>query len=88
MDEILGEATLSSCGQLTIPKSIRDALFLAEGSQVTFRMKEGEVVIAAAQTASNLLAAWFGKYPLSPEAGDAVHFAREMRGWQDNEISL
>jgi AbrB family looped-hinge helix DNA binding protein len=39
-------AQLSSKGQLTVPKAVRDALGLAEGDQVVFRV-EGERALMA-----------------------------------------
>jgi antitoxin PrlF len=40
-------ARVSSKGQITIPKSVRDALSLREGDQVVFRVIEGERAILA-----------------------------------------
>jgi len=45
-------ARLSSKGQLTVPKAVREALGLAEGDQVVFRVEGRRAVLA--QTA-NLL---------------------------------
>ncbi|HXA17610.1 MAG TPA: AbrB/MazE/SpoVT family DNA-binding domain-containing protein [Thermoanaerobaculia bacterium] len=39
-------ATLSSKGQITLPKSVRDALGLKEGDRVLFRVLEGRAVMA------------------------------------------
>jgi antitoxin PrlF len=39
---------ISSKGQVTIPKSIRDALNLSEGDRVAFIQDDGKVVIAKA----------------------------------------
>ncbi|UUZ80482.1 AbrB/MazE/SpoVT family DNA-binding domain-containing protein [Paenibacillus sp. P26] len=39
---------ISSKGQVTIPKSIRDALNLSEGDRVAFVQDEGKVVITKA----------------------------------------
>lgn len=39
---------ISSKGQVTIPKSIRDALNLSEGDRVAFIQDEGKVVITKA----------------------------------------
>lgn len=38
-------ATLSSKGQLTLPKSLREAFQLRTGSRVTFTLSEGEAVM-------------------------------------------
>jgi len=40
-------ARVSSKGQITIPKSVREALRLNEGDQVVFRLIEGERAIVA-----------------------------------------
>lgn len=40
-------ARISSKGQITIPKSVREALRLSEGDQVVFRLIEGERAILA-----------------------------------------
>jgi antitoxin PrlF len=39
-------ARLSSKGQLTVPKAVRDALGLVEGDQVVFRVEGGRAVLA------------------------------------------
>ena len=40
-------ARVTSKGQITIPKSVRDALNLGEGDHVVFRVVEGERAILA-----------------------------------------
>ena len=39
-------ATMTSKGQITVPKSVRDALGLAEGDQVVFRVEGHRAVMA------------------------------------------
>ncbi len=39
-------AQLSSKGQLTVPKAVRDALGLVEGDQVVFRVEGGRALLA------------------------------------------
>lgn len=39
-------ARMSSKGQLTVPKSIRDALGIGEGDEVVFRLEQGRAVLA------------------------------------------
>ena len=39
-------ARLSSKGQLTVPKSVRDALGIAEGDKVVFRVEGNRAILA------------------------------------------
>jgi AbrB family looped-hinge helix DNA binding protein len=57
-------ARLTSKGQITIPKPVRDALKLDEGDQVVFRVIEGERAILA--RTPNLLEL-AGSVPVPPE---------------------
>lgn len=41
-------ATLTSKGQITLPKSIRQALGLEPGGKVAFDLRDGEVVVSRA----------------------------------------
>ncbi len=45
MPEIHEVATLTSKGQLTLPKSIRQALGVDTGDRVAFDLRDGEVVV-------------------------------------------
>lgn len=40
------QAKLTSKGQITIPKSVRDALGLEEGDEVLFRVEDSRAVLA------------------------------------------
>lgn len=48
MPEIHEVATLTSKGQLTLPKSIRQALGVDTGGRVAFDLRDGEVVVTRA----------------------------------------
>ena len=48
MPEIHEVATLTSKGQITLPKSIRQALGVGTGGKVAFDLRSGEVVVTRA----------------------------------------
>jgi antitoxin PrlF len=50
MPSIHEEATLTSKGQITLPKSIRQALGVTTGGKVAFELRGGEVVVTRAET--------------------------------------
>jgi antitoxin PrlF len=66
-------ARLTSKGQITIPKSVREALNLKEGDQVVFRVVEGARAILA-------------RTPDLLELAGAVPVAPEVRGLAWDEI--
>ena len=48
MSDIHEEATVTSKGQITLPKSIRQALGVTVGGKVAFDLRDGEVVVTRA----------------------------------------
>lgn len=48
MPSIHEEATLTSKGQITLPKSIRQALGVTTGGKVAFELRGGEVIVTRA----------------------------------------
>lgn len=56
-------ATLTSKGQITLPKSVRDALGLKEGDRVLFRVFEGRAVLSKVEDFLDLA----GSVRVSPE---------------------
>lgn len=50
MSEIHEVATLTSKGQITLPKPIRQALGVTTGGKVVFELRHGEVVVTRADT--------------------------------------
>ena len=65
-------AQLSSKGQLTVPKAVREALGLAEGDQVVFRVEGERAVIA--------------RTPSLLDLAGAVPVPAEKRGTQWREV--
>lgn len=43
-------ATITSKGQITLPKSIRQALGVTTGEKVSFELRDGEVIVTRAAT--------------------------------------
>lgn len=48
MPSIHEQATLTSKGQITLPKAIRQALGVATGGKVVFELRGGEVIVTRA----------------------------------------
>jgi antitoxin PrlF len=65
-------ARLSSKGQLTVPKAVRDALGLTEGDQVVFRVQGRRAVLA--------------RTPDLLDLAGSVHVPAEKRGTQWQEV--
>ncbi|BCB83033.1 AbrB/MazE/SpoVT family DNA-binding domain-containing protein [Phytohabitans suffuscus] len=59
-------ARLTSKGQITLPKAIRDALGLHEGDRVVFRIEGGHAVLARTPDLLELA----GSVPVSPAQRD------------------
>ena len=59
-------ATLTSKGQITVPKSVRDALGLTEGDDVLFRVEGSHAVIAKIPDFLDLA----GSIPIPPDVAD------------------
>lgn len=69
-------ATLTSKGQLTLPRSLRDALRLRQGDRIEFRVGEGEATLRAAPTAAPDLRTFVGVLPLVGKADALVSEGR------------
>ena len=53
MSDIHEEATVTSKGQITLPKPIRQALGVTIGGKVAFDLRDGEVVVTRADEAEH-----------------------------------
>jgi antitoxin PrlF len=71
-------ARITSKGQITIPKPVREALKLGEGDQVVFRVIEGERAILA-RTPDLLELA--GSIPVAPEVRGLPWAEIRRRAW-------
>lgn len=52
-------ATLSSKGQVTVPKNVRDALGLEAGSELSFELQAGHVIVRK-EVSKDILGRWKG----------------------------
>jgi len=88
------EATLTSKGQVTVPKAIRDLLSLKAGDKLEFIERNGEVVVSARNLRAVDLAGILGPPPSGKsltieEMDDAIGEAvaedhrRIQRQWRD-----
>lgn len=50
MPNIHEQATLTSKGQITLPKAIRQALGVTAGAKVAFELRDGEVLVTRAES--------------------------------------
>jgi AbrB family looped-hinge helix DNA binding protein len=71
-------ATLTSKGQITLPKSVRDALDLKEGDRVLFRVLEGRAVLAKVEDFLDLA----GSVNVSPEKKGKTWPAIKASTWR------
>ncbi|HEV7488125.1 MAG TPA: type II toxin-antitoxin system PrlF family antitoxin [Thermoanaerobaculia bacterium] len=71
-------ATLTSKGQITLPKPVRDALGLKEGDRVLFRVLEGRAVLAKVEDFLDLA----GSVKVSPEKKGKSWTAIKASTWR------
>ncbi|MDP2936078.1 MAG: AbrB/MazE/SpoVT family DNA-binding domain-containing protein [Dehalococcoidia bacterium] len=72
-------ATLTSKGQVTLPKAIRDALGLGPGSQVEFELEEGKIVLRK-RVPVETLQRWEGYLRSQLPAGSVDEMMELLRG--------
>lgn len=75
MSDIHEVATITSKGQITLPKPIRQALGVAIGGKVAFDLRHGEVIVTRAETehADPAIGAFLGVLERDIRAGRHVH---------------
>ena len=70
-------STMTSKGQTTVPKEVREALELEPGTKLTWEVRGGKVTITPDRPA---LYQWEGFIKHGPDAVTAVAEARKTRG--------
>lgn len=80
-------STLTSRGQTTIPKSIREALRLQPGDRVEFILEEDQVVLRRAGADLTALDGMLDRSDREPVSIEAMHdaIAREARRTRNTE---
>lgn len=71
------QAKITAKGQVTIPKLVREALGLAEGDTVLFRVENGRAVLARTPDLLELA----GSVPVPPEARGLPWEGVRRRAW-------
>ncbi len=69
-------ATMTSKGQVTVPKDIRDALGIGPGSEIEFHLEEGRVILCR-RVRKEALKRWEG-YLKGKLPGETVDETMEM----------
>ena len=76
-------ATVTSKGQVTLPKSVRDALGLKAGDRVLFRVYRGRAVLAKVENFLDLA----GSVSIPPDRRGVSWPAIKARAWQKRSPS-
>jgi antitoxin PrlF len=72
-------ATVSSKGQITLPKQVRDALGLGPGAKLSFEVQPGQVILRK-EVPENALAHWKGRLKELAGGRSTDDVITEMRG--------
>jgi AbrB family looped-hinge helix DNA binding protein len=82
-------AVMTTKGQLTLPKELRDRLGLIQGDVVEFIEEDGKVVVRRAQSSENPFVQWAeAGVRNEATAPDPVDWLRDLRGWDDTDREL
>ena len=96
MSDIHEEATVTSKGQITLPKPIRQALGVTIGGKVAFDLRQGEVVVTRADEAEHqdpAIEAFLGVLERDIRAGKHINtlpgeLAQAMLGNMGHAVNL
>ena len=71
----VSQSTVTSKGQTTLPKAVRDALGVRPGERIVYEIEGGCVRLLAAHSAVDALCGLFARPDLGPQDLDAAHSA-------------
>lgn len=77
MERII-RSTITSKGQITLPKAVRERLRVGEGEQIEFVVEDDTITVRSVTPPKNPFAEWLGIAPL-PEGQTVNGLIREMR---------
>lgn len=82
-------ATVSSKGQVVLPREVRERLGVGKGDEIEFVMDDQGIHVRPSRGKDNPFLAWVGAAPL-PEGYTTEDFIRETRheGLSDEELHL
>ena len=94
MSDIQETSTITSKGQITLPKLVRQALGVSTGSKVLFSVRNGEVVVTRAEDVTHqdpAIEAFLGVLERDIRAGKNVQtlpedLAKFMRAYLDKKV--
>ncbi|WP_216327803.1 AbrB/MazE/SpoVT family DNA-binding domain-containing protein [Deinococcus aestuarii] len=75
-------STVTSKGQTTIPKAIRERLHLDAGAEIDWHVEGETIVVRLARPADNPFAAFLGVFPL-PDGQTTAEIVKQVRGERD-----
>ena len=84
----MATSTISSRGQLTIPKDIRDLLCLQKGDVVEFSRVGDQVAFRRIAQEEDPLMKWVGAFPFDFGPGGSLAWWRDMRGHDPEDRAL
>ena len=80
-------ATISSKGQLTLPKEVRERLGVDKGDEVEFTLDDQGIHLRPRRQGDNPFLVWLNSTPASPEFSSALTGARH-EGLDQTELKL
>ena len=75
-------STMTSKGQITLPKEVRERLGIRQGDRLEFIEENGQTIMRRVSPLENPFLRWVGVAPL-PDGLTSGEWQRELRGWDE-----